>query len=214
MTTSFKVLILSIASLLVMGSCSKQSEVPAFGQFSKYKIKSQYRMPASSIDAKSTLIKFEKFQDTKQILVHCQLDSKHTRSCYREIFDKRLNAFAKKEGSIKSDALSLIKTVHSFDNVKDLFQGLDNHILSQVNPKIANVVKKRSDFCRENSKENLHKCLNQFVKRDTFMITNSMQREGEAMNGQEYLYVKSMVEHDLKEKLFYAKVQLKKKTTF
>lgn len=213
MTKIINILTLTATTMLFFVSCSRESEVPAFGQFSKFKSKTQYRMPASTSEAKSMLLKFEKFQDTKQILVHCQLDSNHKSSCYREIFNKRLASFAKSIGTVEPEALKLIKTVHSFDNINGQFKGLDSHILEQAYPKISSVVKKRADFCRENAKENLHKCLNQYVKRDTFMITNSLQHQGEAMNGQEYLYVKSKVEHNLKEKLFYTKVQLKKKLT-
>ena len=198
-------LLLPLALILsIMVSCSDNSgQVPAMGQFSKYKVKSVYRMPASTNTAKIKLEQFSKFQDTKQIIVHCQLDSKHTSSCYRDIFNQKLNYFSKNSGPIDSESLRLIKQVHSYENVKENFKGLDDLIMSQAAPKIGKVVLKRAKFCEQNSKENLHKCLNQFVKRDTFMITNSIQRESEAMNGQEYIYVKNIVEHNLRETLFY-----------
>lgn len=199
--------------LSVTVSCSDSSNIPTKGQFSKYKSKSVYRMPASTNIAKIKLEEFSKFQDTKQILVHCQLDSKHTSSCYRDILDKKLNSFASVSGPVNAESLKLIKQVHSYENVKDNFGGLDELILGQATPKIKKLVSKRANFCEQNSKENLHKCLNQFVKRDTFMITNSIQRENQAMNGQEYIYVKNIVEHNLKEHLFFTKVKLRRKKT-
>ena len=205
---------LSLTVLLtIMVSCSESSSIPARGQFSKYKSKSVYRMPASTNVAKIKLEEFSKFQDTKQILVHCQLDTKHTSSCYRDIFKKKLDRFASTSGPVNADSLKLIRQVHSYENVKDNFGGLDDLIKGQAAPKIKKVVLKRAKFCEKNSKENLHRCLNQFVKRDTFMITNSIQRESEAMNGQEYIYVKNIVEHNLKERLFFTKVKLKRKKT-
>lgn len=197
--------------LALFTSCSQSDPVPTSGQFSKYKARTIYRMPASTNIAKMKLEEFSKFQDTKQIIVHCQLDSKHTSSCYRDIFNKKLNHFAKNSAPLDSESLKLIKQVHSFENVKNNFKGINTLIMDQANPRISKVVEKRAKFCEQNSKQNLHKCLNQFVKRDTFTITNNIQRESSAMNGQEYIYVKNIVEHHLKEKLFFTKVKLRRK---
>ena len=202
---------LVLLSCFLTVACSQQTSVPSSGQFTSMKFKKPAsRMPASTNVANIKLKQFEKFQDTKQILVHCQLDSKHTSSCYRDIFNKKLTHFTKSVGKIDKESLALIKSAHSFEKVREEFNGLDKHLMHLVSPKVDSIVSKRAKFCSDNSKEDLHRCLNQFVKRDTFTITNKIQHENQAMNGQEYLYVKNLVEHDLKEKLFLSKVRIRR----
>lgn len=202
---------LVLLSCFITVACSQQSSVPPKGQFTSINInRTLSRMPASTNITNIKLKQFEKFQDTKQILVHCQLDSKHASSCYRDIFNKKLTQFTKSIGHIDKESLALIREAHSFEKVRENFKGIDKHLMHLVSPKVDSIVSKRANFCSENSKEDLHRCLNQFVKRDTFTITNKIQHENQAMNGQEYLYVKNLVEHDLKEKLFLSKVRIRK----
>ena len=182
------------------------------GYLTTLKTKNFYRMPASVLSSDLTFQKFKQFQDTRQIYVFCKLQKKQVRteSCYQEKFNERLREFAKLNGPLNTNSIQLIKKINSYDYVKDSFELIEKNMSSKLNDSFELAVKKRSDYCRENSKINLHKCMNQYLKRDTFNILNQFQAKNESLNAQEYLYVKNIIEENLSKKLFMAKLSLKK----
>jgi hypothetical protein len=200
-----------VASSCLMFGCQKRS-ISKMGYFTEIKLTTATRAPASALnpEAEKTLEMFKAHQDSKQILVFCKLNSIRTAQCYQEKFDISFRAFAKKHGPLSSEAIEAIKEFNQFDHVNESLVGLESLIMGSVDPKINKITKDRSKFCKINATVNLHQCLNQFIKRDTFAVLNNFQHENSTLNGQEYLYVKGMIQHQLKERLFQAKHEIKK----
>jgi hypothetical protein len=200
-----------IASSCILFSCQKRS-ISKTGYFTKLNTTVATRAPASALnpEAAKTLEMFKTFQDSKQILVFCKLNSIRTSQCYQEKFNVSFRDFAKKHGPLSAEAIQAIKDHNKFDHINSNLVGLESLIMGSVDPKINQITNDRSKFCKINATVNLHKCLNQFIKRDTFAVLNNFQHENATLNGQEYLYVKSLIEVQLKERLFQAKHNLKK----
>lgn len=189
--------------LLVMAttiaSCQKKS-IHKIGYFTKYPIKERGRFPASFVPTKQ-IGQFDNSQDSKQILIYCAQNSLKMKHCYEHHFNQILSDFINTYGPISGEELASLKEINSFENVSKKVDLIRIDILNSLNPKINDVVAKREEFCKLNSKKNPEKCMTHFLKRDSIALLNAYQFKNKRMNGHEYLYLKNVIKKDLNQKL-------------
>ncbi|MFT6631154.1 MAG: hypothetical protein ACJAS4_001101 [Bacteriovoracaceae bacterium] len=194
--------LLVFASLLA--SCQKNN-FAGHGLLSKWETASR---SIASIDPQE-IEKFKNFQDTKQIMIFCELNSAKVKSCYKDQFAKLLNRYSKKYPRTKSSSLTLITNKFSYENVKEEFEIILSQIYEKTNPKLDKLVSARKNFCEKNSEYYLEKCLTQYIEKDTFSVLNQFHGQNK-MNGHEYLYLKNIIKSKINKKLIKAKITIEK----
>lgn len=202
-----KILITSLAFLGLI-ACSKNEVVPTSGYYTK-SLETNSRVPANY--SKNKKLDFRSFQDTNQILIFCKLNSNHISSCYTEKLEKALTSYVQQHGPFKSKTIKIIRESNQFEIVSKNFQKLDTNIMKQAETKIENSIVKRVKFCHKNATQKIQRCLNQYVNRDTFAITNSIQRTSKKLNGQEYLYIKKRIESQFEKRLDQERIKIKRR---
>ncbi len=196
----FLIKLITFSSLCFMTTSCDSTLYSRSGAFTDWPIAS--RNPASAIPIER---KFKSFQDPKQVLIYCHLNSKKERLCYNDQIQKVLSKFKNSNHDIDPQNYADLINKVSFDKVKKEFDEINNEILSFSNDALTNIAKKRSHFCNQNSKNELKKCLTHFLEKDTFTILNNIQKKYK-MNGPEYLYLKKAIQIDLKAKLKSQKI--------
>lgn len=169
-------------------------------------VKQTSRVPAS------TSKKFEDFQDPKQIYVYCQVNDMNAKRCYERHLKGALNRYIKKTKATK-DQIANYEKKHSYDQVKGQAHKALAHVFMALGPKINTTVEKRVGFCEENSSLYMERCLNQYLKKETFEILNEYQSANAQINGHEYLFLKDQIKRKLQQKLASAnqEIELRKK---
>jgi hypothetical protein len=190
-------ILLVFASLLA--SCQKN-------HFASHGLLSKWETASRSIASVSPqeIAQFKNFQDTKQIIIFCEVNSVKVKSCYNDQFSKVLARYTKKYPRTKSSALSLIKNKFSFENVKNDFQHILKKVAEKTDPQLNKLVEARKKFCEKNSEFYLKKCLTQYMEKDTFTVLNQFHGKNK-MNGHEYLYFKKAIKLKINNKLIEAK---------
>lgn len=182
-----------------IASCQKKS-IHQKGYFTSYKQKESGREPASLVPS-NQIGQFDNTQDSKQILVYCAQNSLKMKQCYEHHFNQILADFVTTYGPLKPQELVALKEANSFESVSKQLDMIRIEILNGLGPKLKDVVAKRKDFCKVNTKKNPEKCMTQYLKRDTIALLNTYQYENKRMNGHEYLYLKNAIQEDLGKKL-------------
>ena len=160
------------------------------------------RNPASTFPIEN---QFNNFQDPKQVLIYCHLNSKKEKLCYNDQIQKVLSRFKNSNPSIDPQTYANLISKVSFEEVTKEFNEIKDHILSFSHDDLKALAKKRSQFCNQNSKNEIKKCLTHFLEKDTFTVLNNIQRKYK-MNGPEYLYLKQEIQNNLKAKLSSQKI--------
>lgn len=158
------------------------------------------------------LKKFESFQDPKQIVIFCELNSSKVKSCYKDQFNKVLSKYSKKYPQTKSSSITLIKDSLSYENVRGSFEQIIKQINNKTNKRLSELVMARKVFCEKNSEYYLEKCLTQYIEKDTFSVLNQFHGKNK-MNGHEYLYMKTIIKKQINKKLLEAKSKIESKTS-
>ena len=187
-------LLFIFASLL--SSCDKR-KIHASGFLTKLN-KEQGRKIAS-IGIKR--ISFFDYQDTTQILVFCKVSSKKPKSCYNTTLQKILEDYETKYGKLSISSKTNIASKSKYSLVERKLDENSKFIKNKLKQKMNKIVTKRENFCKVNSKKYLKRCLNQYLKRDTFSVLNSFQIQNSKMNSHEYLYYKNFINNSLSKKL-------------
>lgn len=174
-------------------SC-QSSKYPKAGHFSITKLPA--RTIASESEEDLYVSKYLGFQDPKQILIYCNLNSQKPETCYEINLNDSLNSFIKFSQDNRDAPIALLKERLSFSNQYDELIGLTEEAQKYNMPLLLDISKKRKEFCLLNAKKNINKCLNQYIRRDTFSILNKFQNKFK-LNGLEYLYLKKQIRSDL-----------------
>lgn len=201
-------LILFIAGS-IFASCQKRS-FQKVGALTKLSAKND-RFVAS--DHKS-LPRFSHFQDPKQIIVYCENTSKRVKICYKDQLTEIINDFNHEHKGLSLDQQEEISSATDYSNVRPVFDNLVNMIKRDSQMKIDLLVQSRREFCKENSKHDLEKCLTQYIEKDTFTVLNSFHGS-KKFNGHEYIYFRKQFQELLSVNLKKAKnmIEQSRKTT-
>lgn len=184
--------LLIFASLLA--SCQKE-KCPKSGHFTK--MKNASRTIASISSPNTQKLSFIEFQDPKQIVMFCDLNSKKPETCYSIHFENALLKFTNQNKSnVKPEQVASLKDEMTYENVKNELNGNLEQALSSHQEFVSSLVNKRKSFCYNNSKKDLERCLNQYLKRDTFTVLNQYQNTNN-LNGVEYLFLKKKITSEL-----------------
>ena len=139
------------------------------------------------------------FQDSKQILIYCELNSKKSQACYEDKLNKVISNYTKEFGPISNQESSELRRTYSYIEVKSRVNSIIAQISAKTIKNMNDIVKVRKDFCKKNSKNYLSKCLVQYEEKDTFTVLNKFHRKFK-MNGHEYLYLKGKIKTQLNHK--------------
>ena len=196
--------IVSFLSLLAVTSC-EQSTIPKKGHFKYTKSISR------SIASTSTVSKFEQRLLNKmnpiQAYLHCKIKKSNiAEKCYN---DKIKSTFKK---------LSITKEMEQYQKIVQLFsyESIEKRTLEQVelatnevSTRMLNILHKRVEFCKLNSKNLIKRCLTQYLSQDSTALVNDLQQRHPTINGLEYLFLKENLEATLEKKLLKQHVHLK-----
>jgi hypothetical protein len=200
-------IVLFMAGSLLAG-CQKRSfqKIGALTKLSE----SKGRFIAS---AKSSIPVFTKFQDPKQIIVYCENTSKRVKICYKDQLTEVLNEFKSEHRSLSLDQQEEISSATDYSNIRPVFDNIVNQVKRDTKNKVDSLVKSRKNFCKENSKHDLTKCLTQYIEKDTFTILNSFHGN-KKLNGHEYIYFKKQFKALLNQNLMQAKDSIEQDRNF
>ena len=206
-----KLTILNSLCLLVfagfLSSCQKV-KFPRTGHFTK--IKTVARTIANKSDDDMFFEKFINFQDPKQIVIYCQLNSQKPEVCYNIHLSETINQFIISSKQNRSAEVKSLKSKLDYKSQVSKLSDLTEKAKNMNALLISTIVTKRKDFCSKNSKKDLEKCLNQYIKRDTFTVLNKYQSKFK-LNGLEYLFLKQIINSELKSGLSSAKNEISSK---
>lgn len=196
--------LLVFASLLA--SCQKNS-IHSKGHFSAYKIDSASRGIASvNIEVVERLAKHF---DLKQVYVYCSLNDAKVKECYQENVEKIIKQYNQKSAGLEPSQIEFIKGQDYFNLLKNQSELIVLDIIKKVDTHIGQLVQKRENFCKVNSKFYIKRCLKQYIDADTMAVLNMYQNHHSKMNGHEYLYLKNGIEKQFITKLDHSYKRLK-----
>jgi len=202
--------ILILISIVMLTACEKE-HIATKGHFTNLEPSQNSRVPASISKKSKFFKKFSQFQDTKQVYIHCKLNSKNADFCYQNQLKKVLTTFTSSHKNIDPQSLKDIKEYHRVDYIKEKMQQIDRRLVRTLNEKIMAAVSLRSNFCKKNAKKKVQKCLNRFIKKDTFNIINEYQRKSDQkLNGVEYLHLKNLAHKRLTNQLLLESIKIKR----
>lgn len=179
--------LLIFASLLA--SCQKNS-IPTKGHFTKFNIvMDNNRSIASS--GPEQLISLRKHFDLKQVYIYCTLNDTNAQKCYQNNLSKIINQYQQKIGTITKEDKKQIFKFANFKSLKHDSENIMSQLIGKMNTHIIQLVNKRENFCRVNSKYYIERCLKQYIESDTMTVLNKYQEYNIDLNGHEYLYLKN-----------------------
>lgn len=198
---SFSVLnaLLLMVSAMLISSCQKKN-ISATGHFTSY-LGQIDRSPASFKIKNPKLIKFDHFQDSKQIYIYCSAHSIQKEQCYNHHFNQLLSSHITKYGTLSGEEIVALKDKNDFKRVQKEVEKVKRSILVEVSESISLHVERRITFCKKNSKVDSSRCMKQYLKRDSLAILNNYQLSNKEINGHEYLFLKNMIQVELDRKL-------------
>ncbi len=219
-----KILTLTITNSLIlligaviMGSCQK-NEVEKTGLISNWNQEAGRSIASVSDSTPEQALsgqqqrKFEQYQDPKQILVYCKLNSNRPKSCYNNELNKILLSFSKNKDISSTFNLEKIKAHYQFEIVEQQFGQILASINSSLEGDIKKLVENRETFCLKNSSKFVNKCLTQYLNSDTFTVLNSFHSKMKRkMNGHEYLFFKNHIKEQLQAHLKEAQLSIEQK---
>ena len=171
-------------ALMIFGSflsgCQKRT-ISKTGFYTS--LKNQDRAPASNN-------KFNEYQDPKQVYIYCSLNELNPKNCFNLFIDQKLSQI--KDNKVEKP---------DFEKTKFEVESLNKKILSMILPQIKKYTKNREQFCEQNSKVYLNRCLHQYVNKESTEVLNSFQNKQSPFNGHEYLYIQKQIEEKMKELL-------------
>lgn len=189
------------ASLLA--SCQK-TKFPKTGHFSQFHEVS--RSIAST--EQSVADKFTQFQDPKQIIMFCLINSKKPKTCYLLNLKEKLSEFSTKEQKLSLDEQKELTQKFNYDSELAILNKASNTSLDIYQDQFTKIVQKRKHFCEKNSKIDLQKCLEQYLKRDTFTLLNNFQNKNK-LNAIEYVFMIDKIQNKLVSFFESAKLEIK-----
>lgn len=199
--------LLVFASMLASCQKSKFAKVGLFSKWESTPSRSIASVP--KIFKKKHQVTFINFQDPKQILIFCHSSSTKVKTCYKDHFNKTLVQFTKSYGPFSAEKIISLKEQFTYELVSETLNTLVSKVLEKTNDKMKKIVMSRKTFCEKNSEYFLKKCLSQYLEKDTFSVLNQFHGKNR-MNGQEYLYIKSKIKHNLNKKFIEAKIKIEK----
>ena len=198
------IIALALTNLLLLGvvglgvsSCNKAS-IQKSGLYTLYYGEFD-RSPASVVDAE----RFVKFQDPKQIFIHCQKRNLDPKECYIHNLEKKVLHYNEKS---KNDLdPNLIHQTYSYENMSQIVDKKTRTILGEMSTDLQRMVDNRVKFCQNNASINFDRCLLKYYERESLEVLNSFQSKYPRLNGPEYLYLKSKINAEMKKRLLAAK---------
>jgi|TARA_Y100000768_G_C23886967_1_gene638113 hypothetical protein len=190
-------------------SCEK-NEFAAQGLFTNWKAPQKISRSIASVKpTDKEVVHIIQYQDPKQILIYCKLNTTKVKACYNIHANQVLNKYKKDYGPFKSVELEHLKQQFSYQDVDQKLQAILKDVEMKTSKKVKKLVTARKNFCQKNSKYFLEKCLTQYLEKDTFTVLNQFHGKHK-MNGHEYLFLKKEINKQLKKKLLKAKAFIKK----
>jgi hypothetical protein len=169
------------------------------------------RSPASFSPAKVKTTHFNHAQDSKQIFIYCSQNSTKVKQCFEHHFHQILSEFISNNGPIEKEKLVSLKESNKFELIQQKVNSIQSDILSKLNLQITDIVDRREEFCKVNSKINPKRCMNRYLERDSLAVLNAYQFKNQRLNGHEYIYLKNIIKKDLEVKLNVSTDRLKQK---
>jgi len=204
--------LICLSSLTAILLSCQGSKFPKSGHFSEFKIQTR---SIASFDAKTEELKksFRLFQDPKQMAMFCLLNSKKPKTCYNIHLQEKIERFLSKSNKDQEPKVkSQLKELFSFSQVSEQLEIIINKALDQHEEFVQSLINKRKSFCLKNSKKDTLRCLEQYLKRDTFTVLNKYQSKN-SLNGIEYLYLKRKIQNTLQNKFSDASAEINLKRT-
>lgn len=189
--------LLLFASLLA--SCQKNS-IPTKGHFSSFQVKDLGRGIASAQSPQ--LESLQKHFDIKQVYIYCTLNDTNAEQCFQNNLDKVINQYEQKMGKLNKEDKKILTTHTKFQSMKTQSEKIMHSLLGRMDTHILQLVNKRENFCRVNSKFYIERCLKQYIDTDTMAVLNKYQDHNSNLNGHEYLYLKNGIK-----KVFISKLE-------
>ncbi|MBT4790474.1 MAG: hypothetical protein HON90_02795 [Halobacteriovoraceae bacterium] len=206
-----KIILLNSFMLLTLAftltSCQEHS-FPKTGMFSEWIVPQRGIASVPTKIAPKTALIHQ--QDMKQILIYCRINSKNPNACFQHEFNALMLSMAKEFPHSSSNEITQIKINNTYKIIKNELDEITQNIMHKINQNLKDVVHNRKRFCEKNSKYFLHKCLNQYLTKDTFFILNKFYQKNK-MNGQEYLYLKQVIKKKLSRSLQSAQSSIETK---
>lgn len=144
--------------------------------------------------------KFYSFQDPTQIYIYCSLNAKEANNCYSEQLQASVSKFQEKFGKIGKEDLNQLLDELKWESIKSTTESRVQGIIQELTPEINKTVNKQHQFCKQNSRHFFKRCMKQGVDKDTFQVLNKFHKKNK-MNGQEYLFLKDAITHQLNHKV-------------
>ena len=188
--------LLIFASLLA--SCQKNS-IPTKGHFSTFDKTVLGRSIASA--EPQQLISLKKHFDLKQVYIYCSLNDTNAQQCYKTNLEKVINQYEKKAGKFSKEEKNLVVSSANFEYSKLNSEKIMFNVIGKMDTHIIQLVNKRENFCRVNSKYYIERCLKQYIETDTMVVLNKYQEHNTELNGHEYLYLKNGIKKKFVSKL-------------
>lgn len=179
-----------LATLLV--SCQKRL-FPKLGLLTSLESPSRSIASFKKVSKKERQLKrFKHFQDPKQILIYCKLNSHLEKSCYQDLFHKALSQYVQQSRSKEVVDIEIIQKSFNHKNTSSELSNILAILDKKIIPNVEKITTTRENFCSKNSSKFLEKCLNQYIDKDTFHVLNKFHHHYK-MNGHEYLYIKGRI---------------------
>lgn len=196
--------LLVFASLLA--SCQKNS-IHTKGHFTEITLKAPSRSIASSEE--KNLDSLRKHFDLKQIYIYCSLNDTRVEKCYKENIKKIIHQYEQKVGKFSEEQIKQLSSEEYFNSLELETKSVVFTIMKKIDTHIGQLVNKRENFCKVNSKFYIKRCLKQYLDADTMAVLNKYQQHHTKMNGHEYLYLKNGIERQFLSKLEVSYKKLK-----
>lgn len=187
-----------LVTAVTIASCQKKN-IHQSGYFTDYQLPMSGRIPASI--APTIKNGFSNKQDSKQIYIYCYQNSLKVQQCYEHHFNQMLNDFVINNSDINSQTINLLREENKFEIVKQQVELIKQDIISNMKINFDKLVASRYEFCKINAKKNPDRCMTQYLTRDSLALLNSYQFKNKPMNGHEYIYLKNIIQENLKTEL-------------
>lgn len=193
--------------LIVFASILASCQRPKFyssGHLTTFLVQSR---AIASVGSEENYKKFIKFQDPKQIIIYCKLNSKKPKACYGVNLKKTLAKYTQNNKNLKQDQLNILTQQLSFERQDGILERLTEKILISEEDFINNLVNQRKVFCHKNAKKDVKRCLNQYLNNDTFSVLNKYQSKNK-LNGLEHNYFIKRINQLLRKSFDKAEVEI------
>lgn len=174
----------------LLSSCDKRS-ISKTGYFSKT---NQISRSIASV-VPTTMQDYAKFQDPKQLIIYCSLNSLNVDHCYKVHLKDSVSDFIRQTKNISPEESIAIIEYYSFEKVNNSLNSQISDLKFEIHSPLKSLLAKQKIFCKTNAQKHIGRCIEQFIQRDTMNVLNKFQFK-HTLNGHEYLYVKNIIEKE------------------